>query len=560
MGLLAAYRRLLANRPLTRLLVGEFVSSIGDWLYLVAILIVVYAEAQSPLLLGIVGAARVVPYLVLSVPAGIVADRFDRRLVLLVTDVARGAIMVVLTIATALGAPVLVIVLLAIVATCFSAFFSPTIGAYLPSLVPDERDLAPANSAWATLDNLAYVVGPAIGGIVIALGGLPVAFALNALTFGVIAVVLAGLPRSQPASAPSEASPVATTDDPSALEDAAPDHGPPARSPLRDPAVARAALGIGAISATGSFVFGGLGLLTVVVAVALGSGEAGTGALNAAMGVGGFVGAAVAGVLAIRASLPIAVAAGTAVTALGVALFGLSPSLAMAAAALAVAAAGGLVVDVASTTLFQRVVPDAVRGRVLGAVETAGVAAFMGGSLALPIIGTPERLPAVLAVCAAILVAGAVAGLVLVGATRPPPLDQARIAALELSIFAGVPPSAREEAARRLRDRDVAAGTVVIRQGERPDRFYVVVDGSLEVSIAPRPDAPPEPVRTLGPGDVFGEIGLLRDSPRTATVTAVTAARLLALDRRHFLALVGSAPGLTTRLLDLHRGARRVPR
>src|ERR687893_1314714 len=119
MGLFAAYRRLLANGPLTRLLVGEFVSSVGDWLYLVALLIVVYAEAQSPLLLGVVGAARVVPYLVLSVPAGIVADRYDRRLVLLITDVARGVIMVVLTVATLLGAPVLVIVALAILATCF---------------------------------------------------------------------------------------------------------------------------------------------------------------------------------------------------------------------------------------------------------------------------------------------------------------------------------------------------------------------------------------------------------------------------------------------------------
>src|SRR5918999_1826168 len=120
MGLFAAYWRLLANGPLTRLLVGEFVSSVGDWLYLVAILIVVYEEAQSPLLLGIVGAARVLPYLVLSVPAGIVADRFDRRLVLLVTDVARGLIMVVLMIVTAIGAPVIVVVILAIAATCFS--------------------------------------------------------------------------------------------------------------------------------------------------------------------------------------------------------------------------------------------------------------------------------------------------------------------------------------------------------------------------------------------------------------------------------------------------------
>ena len=84
---------------------GEFISGIGDWLYLVAILVVVYAESNSPVLLGIVGAARILPYVLLSVPAGIVADRFDRRMVLLVTDVARGLLMLVLAAAVMLDAP-----------------------------------------------------------------------------------------------------------------------------------------------------------------------------------------------------------------------------------------------------------------------------------------------------------------------------------------------------------------------------------------------------------------------------------------------------------------------
>ena len=91
---LRAYRGLLKNGPLTRLLAGEFVSSIGDWLYLVALLIVVYEHSQDAVLLGVVGAARVLPYVLLSVPAGIAADRFDRRLILIVTDTARALIMV----------------------------------------------------------------------------------------------------------------------------------------------------------------------------------------------------------------------------------------------------------------------------------------------------------------------------------------------------------------------------------------------------------------------------------------------------------------------------------
>jgi len=91
------------NRALARLLAGEFISGIGDWLYLVAILVVVYAESRSPVLLGIVGAARILPYVILSIPAGIVADRFDRRMVLLVTDVARGILMLLLVVAVGAG-------------------------------------------------------------------------------------------------------------------------------------------------------------------------------------------------------------------------------------------------------------------------------------------------------------------------------------------------------------------------------------------------------------------------------------------------------------------------
>ncbi|MEO6351394.1 MAG: MFS transporter, partial [Candidatus Limnocylindrales bacterium] len=96
MRVIAAYRRVLGNRNLARLLFGEFVSSIGDWLYMVALLVLVWEQTQDAVTLGIIGAVRIIPYILLSVPAGIVADRYDRRLVLLVTDIARGVIMIVI--------------------------------------------------------------------------------------------------------------------------------------------------------------------------------------------------------------------------------------------------------------------------------------------------------------------------------------------------------------------------------------------------------------------------------------------------------------------------------
>ena len=206
MSVLRAYRGLVSNRPLVRLLGGEFISSIGDWLYLVALLIVVYQTSSDPLLLGVVGAARILPYVLLSYPAGIVADRFERRLVLLVTDCARGVIMLGLAGLVAVDGPLWAIVALAVLATCFSCFFGPTIGAYLPTLVRDERELGPANSAWSTLDNLAFVIGPAVAAILIRLSGLTLAFVLNAISFAFVSIVLwrfphERVPEGEPASA-----------------------------------------------------------------------------------------------------------------------------------------------------------------------------------------------------------------------------------------------------------------------------------------------------------------------------------------------------------------------
>ena len=112
------------------------------------------------------------PYIFLSIPAGIITDRFDRRYVLLVSDLARAACMVVLAFLVASDGPLWAITVVAMLAACFSTFFYPAIGALLPSLVRDEREFGPANSAWATLDNFAWIVGPGIAGLLLATGDI----------------------------------------------------------------------------------------------------------------------------------------------------------------------------------------------------------------------------------------------------------------------------------------------------------------------------------------------------------------------------------------------------
>lgn len=565
MAVLQAYRGLLVDRALVRLLFGEFVSSIGDWLYLVALLVIVYARSQDAVLLGIVGAARVLPYVFLSVPAGIVADRYDRRLVLLVTDLARGAIMLAIAVLVAFGgpdAPLWPIVALAILATCFSSFFGPTIGAYLPSLVGDESRLGPANSAWASLDNLAFIIGPAVAGLLIAFSGLTAAFILNAISFLVVAVVLWRLPSTRGASAPT-AEPATTEGPPDDEAAAAP---PPATPPApattapssRDIAVPVAGLAL--LDAVGGFAFGGLSVLTVVLATtAYHAGEEATGYLNAAIGVGGLVAAVASGALMLRPSLAPPLIGGSVLVAVGFAELGFVDSIGPALIGMTVASAGSLLVEVVDATIFQRVVPDALRGRALGLIATVSTLAYAAGSFAIPVLAEAIGVGPVLAVSGGAVVVAAILALVAVGpaARRSPDPEEALLRHVAgLPVFAGIAPARLEAILGRRRMRDVRAGEPIIRQGEPPDRFAVIVAGSFDVTRLEPGAAEPVHLRTMGLDEVFGEIGLLTGVPRTATVTAATDGRLLELEGGDFLELVAAGPGVANRLLDLHRGGR----
>ncbi len=548
MSVLRAYRGLLSNGPLVRLLGGEFISSIGDWLYLVALLIVVYQVNQDPLILGIVGAARILPYVLLSIPAGIVADRFERRMVLLVTDVARGLIMLAMAWLVAVEGPLLAIVGLAVLATCFSCFFGPTIGAYLPNLVRDEHELGPANSAWSTLDNLAFVIGPAVAALLIAASGLALAFVLNAISFAFVAIILWRLPSERGSGAT----------EPSVVEAAAAEtKAAPVPTIDRETLVPLAGLAL--IDTVAGFVFGGLGVLTVIIAVdRLGADEAATGFLNAAIGVGGIVGAVGSSAFVVRPALRLPLILGSCLLAAGVAALGLTTSLGPALVAMALASAGSLLTEVVSTTLFQRTVPDIVRGRALGTIATISTLAYAAGSLVLPVAAGVVGIEPVLLASGLLVVLGALVAVWLIGSAGShgpsAELTAAATRVVGLTVFAGVPASRLADSLSRAIELEVAAGTVVIRQGEPADRFYVILAGAFEVDQADPVSGAISRLRTMGEDEVFGEIGLLTGSARTATVTAATPGRLVALDAAEFLGLVGSAAEVGPRLLAIHRG------
>jgi CRP-like cAMP-binding protein len=181
------------------------------------------------------------------------------------------------------------------------------------------------------------------------------------------------------------------------------------------------------------------------------------------------------------------------------------------------------------------------------------------GSFVLPVLAAAVGVGPVLAVSGASVVVAAIVTLRAVGPAAQRGLDPdealvRRVAALP--VFLGIAPARLEAILGRRRMRDVVAGETILRQGDPPDRFAVIVDGRFEVSRVEPGAKDPAHLRTMGPDDVFGEIGLLTGVRRTATVTAATAGRLLELEGADFLDLVAAGPDLANRLLDLHRGGR----
>jgi MFS family permease len=212
----------------------------------------------------------------------------------------------------------------------------------------------------------------------------------------------------------------------------------------------------------------------------------------------------------------------------------LRPALPIAIALLAMVGVGNTIEDVAGFSILQRIAPDRVMARILGIFEalirvTAGLGALVTGLLVTTL---GPRL--------SFLVAGSLLPVLVAIAWRQlRRLDTAgaipaeRVALLKHSpLFAPLSLMALERVARRMHPEGVAAGVNIIREGDRGDQFYLVESGALEVLHGATV------VNRLGAGDHFGEIALLRDTARSATVRAVTPSRLLRLESGDFLAAV----------------------
>jgi hypothetical protein len=402
-------------------------------------------------------------------------------------------------------------------------FLRPLRAAALPAVARSPEELVAGNVGLTTGDSLAGLTGPLLAGLALTVGG-PAATFVPGLGLLVLALVATlGLRAAAPATTrPNRAATGAT-------------------EPRRDRfATLRwlASHPAGPIVATFTIQRLGRGALTVLVVAAaidlLGLGDAGVGVLNAAVGFGGLVGSAVAVGLVGRARLAPAFLAGLLVWGVGIGVVGIVPIAGVALLALTVAGVGRVLIDVAGTTLLQRTVPNAMRTPVLGIQE-----GLVTASLALGSIGASVLID-LAGVAVACLVTGLVVGLaaLLFGrgirradASAVVPVHESALLR-HVPMFEPLPLTTIEELAGGLGWWTAAPGQLIVEHGEPGRCFYVVDAGEVTVQV------PGQPERRLGPGEAFGEIALLRDVPRTATVRAVGEVRLAGIDRERFLAAV----------------------
>jgi CRP-like cAMP-binding protein len=511
-----SFGRVFRNPNIRRIEGAWAASIIAHWAYGIALAVFAYRQGGAAAV-GIVGLVRFIPSAIASPFAAMLGDRFPRERVIVVAELTRSLLLAASVCVIALEGPVaLVYVLAGLVSIAYSAV-RPAQAALLPSLATSPAELTAANVTSSTVESLGIFGGPAIGGLLLAATSVEVVFGAAAVAFLFSAVLVSRVHITERPEPPERRG--------SAVREFAAGFVTLATQPgLR-------VLVLLLVAQT--LVAGALNVLIVVSALQLlDLGEQGVGFLNSAVGIGGLVGAMVSALL-IGRRLTSNFLLGILLWGVPIALIGLFPEPGPALFFLALVGLGNTLVDVSAFTLLQRAVPDDVLARVFGAVQSLWVGTIGVGAIVAPI------LIAAFDVRGALLITGALLPiLATLLRRRLAELDEVPVPERELElllaidIFAPLPPATLESLARSLIPVRVEASREIVREGEPGDRFYIIESGEVEVLSDGRV------INVEGPGEYFGEISLLRDVPRTATVRAQDDVELRALERDDFIAAV----------------------
>ena len=515
-------RTLLGNRDLTRIELAWAASALGNWAFSILLALYAYREGGTGAV-AITLVARMVPSGLAAPYAAMLADRHSRRTILVWSAVARAVVLLGAAVAAGAGAPLGTVLLFAIAFTVANTAQRPAQAALMPIAARTPAELAAANVCWSAIDYAGFLLGSLLAGALVALAGLGAGIACCAAAFGLTALAAAGVTR--------DVRPPPIAGQPDGFAELA--HG--LRTVARDPQIRV----LESAYAAKCVVEGAFDVLVVVAAIEVfGLGESGAGWLNAAWGVGGVIGGAISLALLSRGRLSAGLVAGLVLAGGAFALAGAIGEPAAAFALLAVVGIGFVLLESAHLTLTQRLASDDVLARVFGVQETIEVlAAGLGSVVAAVLVALLGDRGAMIA-CGLMLplvavlifrtVAGSEAG------ARVPELAFGLVRALPM--FRPLPVATLETLALRAAECRYDAGDAIVRLGEPGDAFYVIADGEVEVV---RRDGG---MIRLGCGDAFGEIALLHDVPRTATVSATESVTALMIARDQFLAAVSAHP------------------
>jgi MFS family permease len=520
-----ALRSVFANPGLRRIELARAAGAIAVSAYAIVFVVVAY-EAGGAAAVGLVAAVRMFAVSVVSPFGAMLGDRFARKGVMVVSDLARTGVLIAAAIAVAAEPTTAAVVGLAALASVTGTASGPARAALMPSLARTPEELAAANVAGTTTESVASLLGPTLGGFLLALAEPEVAFAGAAVLSLLSAVIVARIAVDE--TRREEARPRRRRLSREALEGF--------RTVVAQPG-ARAIVALYSVESLAVGIFG-VAMIAAVIDV-LELGQSGVGFASAVMSVGGLVGAVIGLALGGR-RLAVALGGGVLLWGVAVALVGAWPEPAFALVLLGVAGLGDTVADASGITILQRTIPEEVLSRAFGAL-----AMILWGAAALGAVVAPALIE-LLGIRGTLVATGApVALLALVawGALRRADAAAAPSPALELlravPLFALLPLPALERLAAAASPVQVRARGELVRQGQPGDRFYIVESGEVDVTVDGRG------VATLGRGDHFGEIALLHDVPRTATVTARGDAGLYTLEREEFVgAVTGDAASL----------------
>jgi MFS family permease len=524
----AAFKAVFGNPNLRRLQLAAAGSVVGYWAYAVGVSVYAFDQGGAKAV-GLIWIIRTVPAALLSPPSGVVADRFRRELVMITSDLSRAVLVALGAILIWRDAPAASVYVVAGLVAIAGLPFYPAQQAIVPSLANTPTELTAANVVASAIESAGFFVGPALAGILLGITSISTIFIVTAVTF-----VWSGLNVSlirRPEGAAEE--PVAPAED---VEEVA--------SALTSEVLLgfktvfsdeRLRILVGLLAST-TLVVGAVEVLTVSSAInLLDMGRSGVGYLSSAFGVGALVAAFASIVLVGYRRLSIPFIVGAVLWGPPIAIVGIWPREGLALVCFGLLGAANTLVDVSGFTLVQRAVPDAVLARVFGVLEmiwklTMGIGAIItpalisGFGLRATLIVTGCFVPVLLVLFGPRLVR------IDEAATAP---DLGRLALLQRTpIFAPLPGGTLENLAARLIPLAYEPGAEIIREGDPGDRFYLVSEGRVDVK------AKGAHIAGLGPGDYVGEIALLRDVPRTATVTALTPVKMFALERDDFLRAV----------------------